>query len=287
MKTYLVIALATISCICYLLTGLTSCASKSVDNSAEQQIVSNTINAMGKISTYKLDADLTMAFTYKNTEQPYTSNFTNKWEWQSQRQFNLANSQMKMSMNCGDGVSKFIWDNYVTDGWEYFKNILPQVMPIGSDTWFKIQLGPNNRFFSNEAQIAPLDELFKTAAKITLIGSENLDGSDCYILQVAPSREGISDWIISQQQPQGRTIIPLRHGGLPPVNDYATGYQTSWIRVWVEKDNYLVKKIEISVFFSLDINSISDFKGQMNFSDYNEPVSIEIPPDGLKAPIRE
>jgi hypothetical protein len=223
-----------------------------------------------------------LAFTNTIPGKTDSQTYSSRWQWKSQRQFDLVKSKMQISMDSGDGVTPDVWDSYVIGGWEYFHGISPPVLPVGSEAWFKTKLLENSSLFSNEAQISPLIELLKTATKISLVGLENVDGDDCYILQVTPSRESIADWVISQQQPEGLDLSVLSVN--PPK--YAKGYQESWIRVWIAKDSHLVKQTEFNVLFVIKQANI-DFQGQMNFSDFNEPVSIEVPPEGLNAPYRQ
>jgi hypothetical protein len=262
--------------------SLSSCAGQSAENSAEQKIVSNTISALGQVSTYKLDMDLTL------TTMAESQNFSSKWQWLSQRQFDLTKNEMQITMNSRDlfhnEVTPNIWDTYIVDGWEYTKTCSPIIH--GSDgivLWSKIKLPENNILFSNEPQITPLVKLLKTASKVSLVGLENLYGADCYILHVEPSRESMGDWVISQQQPTGVSLWGRGEDSVLAKKNYIKDYQESWITIWIEKDSYLVKKAEINALFSWDSAGIRNFQGQMNFSDYNSPISITLPLEALSA----
>jgi hypothetical protein len=268
--------------------SLISCTGKSAEKLLEQEIVSNTISAMDKITTYKLNMDL--IFTNTIPGETNSQTYSNRWQWQSQRQFDLVKNEMQMSMYSGDPtnseITPDVWDSYVIDGWEYLKGISPPILPTGSEAWFKTKLSDNNSLFSDEAQISPLAELLNTAAKVSLIGSENVDGTDCYILHITPSKEGIGNWVVSQQQPSGLSFLQHGTSSVEAAKEYAEGYQESWIIIWVEKGSCLIKNTEINVLFSLNSTSISYFQGQMNFYDYNTQISIKVPAEGLDAPSR-
>ena len=253
--------------------NLTSCAGKT----GGLEIIPNTISSMSGINSFKLDMNLVLTNTASgNTESPI---YFNKWQWKSQRQFDLIKKEMQVSMNSGDGTTINIWDAYLVDGWEYFHTISPLPQPADSLAWFKTKLSENNRLFVDEAQISPLVDLLKTATKASLVGLENVDGTECYVLQITPSQESLANWVISQQQPAGLDLSELATASA----EYVKGYQNSWIRIWIEKDGFLIKRVDINVFFSIK-QSIRDFQGQMNFSSYNNPISISVPPDATSAP---
>ena len=252
-----------------------------INKSMEHDVISNIISATSTLKTFKLDTTLTLKNTIqgKTNSQPYS----NQWQWKSQKLVDLMKNKLFVSMQSGDiannTVTPYVWDMYVVDDCEYIKTISPEPLPIGSEAWNKTKLLENNSLIDNEAQVIPLVELLKTASQVILLGLEKIDNIECYIIHITPSREAITSWVISQQQPTG---LSLWERGITPTeadNGYEKGYQASWIRFWIEKDSNLIKKAEINALFSYQ--GIKDFQGQMNFSDYNKTISIEVPTEAL------
>jgi hypothetical protein len=85
-------------------------------------------------------------------------------------------------------------------------------------------------------------------------------------------------------------------GAIPVVR--ADAYQGGSVKLWVEKDSYLPLKAEINAVFDgfvgggshpITVNPYipttghvnSSFDGQMTFSGYNQPVSIQLPQEAL------
>jgi hypothetical protein len=255
-----------------------SCAKESKGH----EITLNTISAMEKIKTYKLDTVLTLI----NTAQGKTisETYSNQWHWNSQKQIDFGKNEMQISMQSRDltnsMVTPYVWDIYAEDGWEYFRTISPP--PSGSEDWIKTKLPDSSNFFNNQAQRTSLAELLKTANQVNFIGLENVDNIECYMIQITPSRAAIASWVISQQQPTGLSLWERGMATSEAQNGYNKGFQTSWIRFWIEKDSNLIKKVEINALFSYQ--GTKDFRGQIVFSDYDKPISINVPSEALNAP---
>lgn len=73
-------------------------------------------------------------------------------------------------------------------------------------------------------------------------------------------------------------------------------YKDGTVKLWINKNSYFLLKAEISFVFQGELNPGTaittpytaignllnfSFKGQLIFSSYNQPVSIQIPPEVL------
>lgn len=256
-----------------LLINLSGCTAKpSASNQVIDGFVNNVISAMQNINTYQLDMNLTNGYSYVTQNNNQFS--VEQWQWQSQRTLDLKMKQMKMEMDSGDGVSKNTWEAYITGGQEFFNTISPVSKPGSS--WIKInQSSRVEAFLSLENQIPSQIELLQTAKEFYITGNENINGVDCFILNVIPAKESISDWVLAQQQPAGLTFI------LNSRADYNDSYRNSWVRLFIDKSTSLIVRSDVDALFAGKINM--GFHASLSFSNINGPVAIQLPPEALNA----
>jgi hypothetical protein len=180
---------------------------------------------------------------------------------------------------------------YLKDGEDYQADTAPGLSQ--PNPWSKISLTPS--LWNYETQISYLTELLKTATQFNSSENETVNNIDCYVLTIAPSAQAAVDFVISQEQPFGPQIDHNYGGVISVVRPDA--YKSGSIQLWIDPDSYLPIKVEISidfqgatgasagtVFSTPVINQEnSSFQGELNFSNYNQPVSIQVPEDALNA----
>jgi hypothetical protein len=127
----------------------------------------------------------------------------------------------------GAGKQDISMGMYIVNGWMYMRIGLPQ----GGEQWMKMKL--NNELWTAQNQLSQQIEFLKTAIEVTLLGSEKVDGVDCYVLQIKPNMEALTKWVLSQQQQQSGI------GGIDLSKlDLAKLFKTISIKEWIAKDTY-------------------------------------------------
>jgi len=259
-----------------------------------QTIASKTLSALAKVKSFDLDTDIT------NTYKIIQNSTTDKTEWKSTKLINLSNQEMKMNMAITDNSSgtnsNDSMEMYFKNGYEYLKAIITGV--YGTNSWIKRNF--DITLWNRETQIPFLTEILKTATQFGSLDNEKLNGISCYVLTITPSAEASVDFIASQEQPYGPQIDEMWGGGTPVVRPDA--YKNGSIKLWIGTDNYLPLKVEINADFQGNVgggfipattipytpttNPIdSSFQGQLDFSNYNQPVSIQLPQDAMNTQI--
>jgi hypothetical protein len=128
------------------------------------------------------------------------------------------------------------------------------------------------------------------------VENEKVNGIDCYVLTITSSVQATIDFVVSQEQPFGTQIDVMWGGGIPIVRQDA--YKNGSIQLWINQKNYLPVKVDVNIDFQGDVgggsgitispttNPIdSNFQGELNFSNYNQSVSIQLPQGALNAQI--
>jgi hypothetical protein len=259
-----------------------------------QEIISKSTSALSKVDSYKLDTNLVEAYTVVEE----TGSTTMTTHWKINKSCNIARKEIQSSINVEqNGMSISSFEVYIVGGWMYVNQGFLVVYGSGPDaSWDKLEL--TNETWTRESQISSQIELLKTPIKVDLVGSENVNGVDCYVLNVTPTAESMADWVISQQQADGPSLHWWRTTAERSREIYAKAYKNSFIRLWIAKDSHLVIEADISTLFEVtpsilkpsDVplcntgevtygfdKIIAELHWQMNYSNYNLPVSIELP----------
>jgi hypothetical protein len=263
------------------------------------QILSQSISAMNQVSSFELDSDIIDTFdTAVNgitTESIY--------EWESTRLVDVARKHLQMSIDLDSLVSNmrpntepFHLELYAADGWRYTHGYHYPVFTGSRDAfpWSKAPL--DESWWSAQTQIDQQIGLMQDAVSTTLWGSEIVKGIDCYVVSVIPSDRAVTDCIASQRQDAGAQI---GRSGSPQITHGAL------FKVWIAKDSLRIIKSSLNAVFEVNLNvppvviisptptpanttspgggATSVFHGLWNFSGYNQPVTVQLPPEASTA----
>jgi hypothetical protein len=254
-----------------------------------KEITANSISALSKAKTYGLAANVINNYEIIGGNNPHI----NTARWNSTRFFNIPNKEMNLTMTIDTEYfgAKGHWaiDMYFFNGWKYLHTVIPD------NSWSKTKL--TDELWVAESQIPLQVELLKTATEITLVGNDNIDGVDCYVLAVTPAKELIADWVQSQQQEYGPSLDISWSPALVGRDTFIKTYKSSSVKEWINKRSYLLVKSDVNALFEAKPEDIgasgaqfekikSTFLGEMKFSDYNGASSISLPNEALNAPER-
>ena len=246
-----------------------------------QEIADNAVMNYPKVATVKMDMNVTMTVeVIGGTEAAKITMLEN-----ATSSLNIARTEIKMTMNVsgeipGQGKQNISTEMYLVNGWMYIK----VASPSGGEQWTKMNL--TEQLWAAQNQLAQQVEFLKTAIEVISLGSEKVDGIDCYVLQVKPNMEALIQWVMAQQQTQSG--IDLSELNLAKL------FKTTSIKEWIAKDSYLPVKVDMDVVLEMlpedvgatakDFEKITmEIKGQVKYYDYDKPVTIELPPAALNA----
>ena len=164
------------------------------------------------------------------------------------------------------------FEMYVVDNYTYTMISLPGQKP----TWTKqeIPAGFWETLNTVESQTDPLD-----IAEVKLIREEKVGDIDCYLLEIVPDFEKLQ-----QQLTEGTNMQ------LPNLKDMISSFS---LNVWVAKDTFFISKAQMEMTLLLTSEVLGTSAGgdeitlnmtlDLQAHDYNQPVSIELPPEALNA----
>jgi tetratricopeptide (TPR) repeat protein len=153
--------------------------------------------------------------------------------------------------------------------------------------WTQIGMSSPQELWNHEHMIRHQIELLNRS-KLEISGSENIDGQDCFKVNVTPDLETYRA-VISEQM--GSTL-PLAYLNFAELHQNGSVDWTSWIA----KDSHLLKKIDMLISFTLTpdlmglpVEKVGKFEMEVRFNatmlflDYNQSTAIILPLEAKNA----
>jgi hypothetical protein len=276
----------TMSLVLVMVLSFNACAKETeeeVELPSAQEIVDGVIESFDNIRTYQFDTDVTMGMAGEAEGEALEQTVT----MDNSGTLDLENVQMRadLTMNVNmaapeeDEMEEGV-EMYIIDGMMYAMAKAPEEEP----TWMKEEVPAEAWEMLKEiSRLETYKELLKTA-QVKVIGSEKVKGVDCYVLQLTPEMAQL--WQIAME-PTGRAGV----GILPTVPEELLQevFSDFTVKQWVAKDTYFLMKAEIDMAMETT-PEFMDYLGEEGeitidltmsslFYNYNQPVSIVLPPE--------
>jgi len=267
-----------------MVLSLTTCgeeAKEEVELTAAQEIIDGVIESFDNIRTYQFDMDMTIDMAGKAEGEALEMTVT----MDNSGTLDLENVQMRADLTTnmvapGEDEMEMVMEIYLIGDLMYAMMKAPEMDKI----WVKSEIpeGRWEQMSQTESQI----ELLKTA-QVKVIGSEKVNGVDCYVLQLTPDMEQI--WRMAMQQ------ADVTGGEMPDVAEELIRemVRSFSVKQWVAKDTYFLTKAEIDMAMELtpEAMGLSGEGGEVSMNitfdflayNYNQPVSISLPPEAEEA----
>jgi len=271
----------TMSLALVMVLSFTACAEQTeeeVELPSAQEIVDGVIESFDNIRTYQFDMDMTMDMAGEAEGEALEQTVT----IDNSGTLDLENVQMRADLTMNvvapeeDEIEMGV-EMYIIDGMMY-------AMPEA--TWMKEEVPAEA--WENLKGISGLEtykELLETA-QVKVIGSEKVKGVDCYVLQLTPDM--VQLWQIAMGQGG------VGGGGILPTEELLEEVFRSFsVKQWIAKDTYFLMKAEIDMAMETtpELMDYLGEEGEMTIDltmsllayNYNQPVSIELPPEAEEA----
>jgi hypothetical protein len=276
----------TMSLALVIVLSFTACAEdieEEVELPSAQEIVDGVIESLDEIRTCQFDMDMTggMAGEGEGEGEVYEATVVMDLDGV----LDLENRQMKIDMTVNveglpelDKIEMGI-EMYLVGDMIYMIMDVPLTVPM----WMKLEMPEG--YWGEMSQVESQIELLE-AAQVKVIGSETIEGTDCYVLQLTPDMEQL--WQLAMQQPRlpGEEVLGVAEEFLQEM------FTSFSVKQWIAKDTYFPIKAEIdmvidptSAAMGLQVEGSVPARGSMVllFYNYNQPVSIELPPEAEEA----
>jgi len=274
MKIFLVIATALV-----LITPLSACGQEATT----QEIIDGVIQSLSDINTYHCDMDMSMNMAGEGGGETVDVSMDMKLN----AVIDLENAKMKanITMNTSDpdeGDREMAMEMYIIGEITYMMMDIPLLGPM----WVKAPMPAG--YYQTMGQVKPQVDLLETA-QIELLGSETVNGIDCYLLKVTPDIELL--WKLALQQMES----PSNGAAFTIDEELLSNMLRSYsVKQWFAKDTYFLAKADVSLSLEITPDSMGfteEEEGSITMDitmilfsyDYNQPVTIELPPEAAEA----
>ncbi len=272
----------TMSLMLVMVFSFTACAEETEEEvglPSAQEIIDGVIESLGEIRTYQFEMDMTGDIAGHGEEWEVEATMVMDFDGV----LDLENRQMKidMTMNIempGEDQTEIGIETYLFGDTIYMMMDVPGGVP----TWMKVEMPEG--YWGEMSQVESQIELLE-AAQVKVIDSETIEGTDCYVLQLTPDMEQL--WQLAMQEPIPGEEVPA------VAEEYLQKMFTSFsVKQWIAKDTYFPIKAEIDMVIdpasaAMGLQAEESVPAGISmvllFYNYNQPVSIELPPEAEEA----
>ena len=266
----------TISLALAMVLSLAACAKEPL----AQEIVDGVIESLQDIKTYQFDMDMTMDMAAEAEGEAVEMTMV----MDSSGALDIENGQMRMDMTMSMAMPglemEMGMEMYLIGDMMYMFMEILGMEPM----WVKSEMpeGTWEEMSQTEAQIELLE-----AAEVEVIGTERIRGIDCYVLEVTPDMEQLWQMVMQQAELTGEPMPDVAEEFIQEM------FRSFSVKQWVAKDTYFLTKAELDMAVELtpEAMGLPEEEGVMTMDmtvnllcyDYNQPVSIELPPEAEAA----
>lgn len=275
--------IAFVSLVLVMVLSFTACGGE--DLPTAQEIVDGATQAQSDVETCRMDMDVNMDLAGEAAGESFEMTTVIN----TSGAVDIENSQMQMDMAMnmamtGEEEIDVEMEIYLIGDMIYMMMDIPEIGPM----WMKSEMPMG--YWEEMNQIGPQIELLETA-EVDVIGSEIVGGMDCYVVEITPDMEQLWEIVLQQTETAG---------GMPYIDIESLDemFRSYSVKQWIAKDTYFFVKAEIEMAMELTPEDMG-FPGEegevaidmvitMLVYDYNQPVSIELPPgaeDAVEMPM--
>ena len=270
--------------------SVASCSGGEAGLPSAEEIIEGTVEALEHIRTYQFEADMTMSMTAEAEGETFKATIAIDMSGA----LDTDNEEMKADIDISMEVPEedeidMRMAMYIVDDMMYASVETPLLGDI--PMWVKSEVPEG--IMDQLGQVDSQVELLETA-QVKVIGSEKVKGVDCYVLDLTPDMERLWELAMQQSQVSGEALPDIAKGF---IGEMFSGFS---VKYWIAKDTYFLAKAEIDMALELTPEALGfpDEEGSLTMDiamtllayDYNQPVSIELPPeaeDAVEAPVGE
>ncbi|MBN1235077.1 MAG: hypothetical protein JW999_03400 [Methanotrichaceae archaeon] len=280
MRSLILLALAMLLCSCGALGQTNSTSFDELMSNALQSLV---VDSSAKLESYRFSMEMQQKIDLVNltsgdVQKLYTRSF-------GYGMANMTDRALKMSMVAlthaegdEDNSSAMALEEYLVNDILYLKvdgNWTAMKVPGVADAW------------SQQNTMNQQLEMFNQS-RLSLMGSEMVDGQDCYKVQALMDMGAVAD----QLSGEVASFVPMQS------MNYSELFRNMSLDVnyWITKDSHLLKKTDVVEIFtvspqSLGLNASGSGDQEMRiyaevsmlFEGFNERVNIKLPAEAEKA----
>ncbi len=245
-----------------------------------EQIRDQTIAALGELVTCQFEMTMTMDMSV--APEGETTDFLMAVNANGAMDRPIENMYMDIDMTFeipGVQHMEMSTEAYIVEDWFY----MGTEVPPAPATWTKTPL-TGEEWEEQDIASQQLDLLLDV--EVELVGTEAVDGTECYVLELTPDMEKL----LALLQWSGAK------GGLPPDLDLEEVLTDFSVMQWIAKDTYLTRKTTVNLTMAFtpeslgitpepggEFDATADMAITIIMHHINQPVTIYLPPEAADA----
>jgi hypothetical protein len=190
---------------------------------------------------------------------------------------------MDMTMDIPDeGEQSTSAEIYFVDDWMYAGMEIPG---FGSQ-WMKMEASED--MWQQQCPLEQQLALWEGAVEVKSLGSETVNGVECYVYEIKPDMAALSDMLAEETSGMGMDLTEFGQFDLADLCKELS------VKEWLAQDSYLPMKMEVKIVMEVGAEEFGDTGADfdtvtidvaltVDFYNYNQPVSIILPPEALEA----
>ena len=238
-----------------------------------EKIVENAVDYLTNITTLEFDVDLTVDIAGEENGETVDASMVSKITGA----VNVISKDGKVEMSVtidspGEATIEADMDMYFVDDTMYTLMEIPTLGNISM--WVKSDIPPE--MHGQMTQVEDQVDLLRLS-EVKLIGTETVAGKVCYVLELVPNPDALWEFVSQKMAATGVPVPTLEEETI--IRDIARNYSA---KQWIAIDNFLLCKAEMDMEMTIS-DTTMDITMTLVISDYNQPVSIELPPEAENA----
>ncbi len=238
-----------------------------------EEIVENAVDYLTNITTLEFDVDLTVDIAGEENGETVDASMVSKITGA----VNVISKDGKVEMSVtldspGEATIEADMDMYFVDDTMYTLMEIPTLGNISM--WVKSDIPPE--MHGQMTQVEDQVDLLRLS-EVKLIGTETVAGKVCYVLELVPNPDALWEFVSQKMAATGVPVPTLEEETI--IRDIARNYSA---KQWIAIDNFLLCKAEMDMEMTIS-DTTMDITMTLVISDYNQPVSIELPPEAENA----
>ncbi|HUV44887.1 MAG TPA: DUF6612 family protein [Dehalococcoidales bacterium] len=238
-----------------------------------EEIVENAVDYLTNITTLEFDVDLTVDIAGEENGETVEASMVSKITGA----VNVISKDGKVEMSVtidspGEATIEADMDMYFVDDTMYTLMEIPTLGNISM--WVKSDIPPE--MHGQMTQVEDQVDLLRLS-EVKLIGTETVAGKVCYVLELVPNPDALWEFVSQKMAATGVPVPTLEEETI--IRDIARNYSA---KQWITIDNFLLCKAAMDMEMTIS-DTTMDITMTLVISDYNQPVSIELPPEAENA----
>ncbi len=250
----------------------------SSDTISAAQIKSSTLQAASNITSYRFTMEMETKTTTSASltgASSYTATFTGTGEVDVSNQKLMMQATINMSMGTTMTINALY---YFLDNAMYMK-----MDYAGMNQWIKTNMSTNISLWNTCSQLQGQIALLQQAT-VEKLPDETINGVPCYVLKITPDVTALLTLFMNQQgMGSSQTQIPISSD---LIKTYTDMIKSCTVKLWTAKETHYIMQINEEITMDMSTMGYSTsmiMSMTIHFTDYNIPLTIELPAEAANA----